>query len=700
MSNNLDFGRTGSVRNLIVYGPTGTIPPNPVRFPNAYLTAPDYDLSGTIEPQYATKLTIYRSIPETRYPFTYIGTPAIQNIGYFGQINPLNAPKISVYQQVQGTLVFSYEYTGLLSLSVLASVNYLPIITGSALTIVNSNATKTENRVTVTVNINYVDDGSNFGLSFLANSIVIKDDYNFEHIFYNNTNIITDLSINTLTNIPLSRNGSQFANLRNISTNFFASNTVVPQILPNTSFNNMFYNCPNFDQPLNNWNTTNVTNMSNTFYNCTNFNQPLNNWITTNVTNMSNMFYHCTQFDQDIGNWNTVRVTTMQNMFYHCTQFDQPLNNWITTNVTNMSNMFTYAFAFNQDISGWNLSSIVLNQFYTLVGQLLFTFTCTTTVTFSSNYIPLIGIDTYFTITSRSLRITNDIEINMHAELSSNTSYTVTCQTLYYSNTANITNFGLSFYTDDGSKTRFYNTFVTDLSITTLKNIPLSKEGYQFANLTTALNANNNPSLFYSNTVIPLILPNTSFSFCFGSTSNIRSHFNSDISGWNTSNVTSLYSMFNNCNKFNQPLNSWNTSNVTNMTAMFIACSLFNRPLNNWLTNRVTEMRYMFHFATVFNQDLNDWDTSNVTTMEYMFSNARAFNQDIGKWNTSRVTNMNNMFVSAGKFTNQNLPMTNDYGSYNSWSWQFLPTSYTNWHLNCPLMPANAPTQLQGDPYW
>lgn len=45
------------------------------------------------------------------------------------------------------------------------------------------------------------------------------------------------------------------------------------------------------------------------------FNQPLGNWNTSNVTNMYEMFHDANLFDQPIGNWNTSNVTTMEFMF-------------------------------------------------------------------------------------------------------------------------------------------------------------------------------------------------------------------------------------------------------------------------------------------------------------------------------------------------------------------------------------------------
>ena len=48
----------------------------------------------------------------------------------------------------------------------------------------------------------------------------------------------------------------------------------------------MFKNATSFNQPLNNWNVSNVTNMTNMFYNAFSFNQPLNKWDVSNVTDV------------------------------------------------------------------------------------------------------------------------------------------------------------------------------------------------------------------------------------------------------------------------------------------------------------------------------------------------------------------------------------------------------------------------------
>ena len=54
------------------------------------------------------------------------------------------------------------------------------------------------------------------------------------------------------------------------------------------------------NQPLNNWNVSNVKDMRDMFWGATSFNQPLNKWNVSNVTDMSFMFGLCDSFNQPL----------------------------------------------------------------------------------------------------------------------------------------------------------------------------------------------------------------------------------------------------------------------------------------------------------------------------------------------------------------------------------------------------------------
>ena len=59
----------------------------------------------------------------------------------------------------------------------------------------------------------------------------------------------------------------------------------------------------------------------------TSFNQPLNNWDVSNVRYMGGMFWGARSFNQPLNNWNVSNVEYMVGMFYDAESFNQPLNN-------------------------------------------------------------------------------------------------------------------------------------------------------------------------------------------------------------------------------------------------------------------------------------------------------------------------------------------------------------------------------------
>jgi surface protein len=91
------------------------------------------------------------------------------------------------------------------------------------------------------------------------------------------------------------------------------------------------------------------------------------------------------------------------------------------------------------------------------------------------------------------------------------------------------------------------------------------------------------------------------------------------ISGWDTSEVTDMSSLFLRAKSFNQPLNNWDVSRVTNMSGMFSNAKSFNQPLDKWDVSSVTYMSRMFLGAKSFNQPLEKWDISNLRYLEEIF---------------------------------------------------------------------------------
>ena len=61
-----------------------------------------------------------------------------------------------------------------------------------------------------------------------------------------------------------------------------------------------------------------------------------------------------------IEDWNTSEVTDMSYLFHLCYKFNEDISKWDTSNVTTMEGMFCEAFNFNQPIGEWNTSNLSL----------------------------------------------------------------------------------------------------------------------------------------------------------------------------------------------------------------------------------------------------------------------------------------------------------------------------------------------------
>ncbi|PZW43908.1 putative secreted protein (Por secretion system target) [Mesonia algae] len=90
---------------------------------------------------------------------------------------------------------------------------------------------------------------------------------------------------------------------------------------------------------------------------------------------MESMFEYAYFFNQPINNWDVSNVTNMTRMFQYALSFNQPISSWDVSNVTNMISMFGQAEVFNQPIDNWNFNpNVVLHaQSYLSPGFLSYT---------------------------------------------------------------------------------------------------------------------------------------------------------------------------------------------------------------------------------------------------------------------------------------------------------------------------------------
>jgi surface protein len=115
----------------------------------------------------------------------------------------------------------------------------------------------------------------------------------------------------------------------------------------------MFESASEFNQPLNSWNVSNVTDMTQMFYFTNNFNQDLDSWDVSKVTTMARMFAVARNFNGKISSWNVSAVTDISFMFVFASKFNQNLSNWDVSNKANMEQLFMSALKFNNGELGY-----------------------------------------------------------------------------------------------------------------------------------------------------------------------------------------------------------------------------------------------------------------------------------------------------------------------------------------------------------
>ncbi|ENI9088886.1 BspA family leucine-rich repeat surface protein [Listeria monocytogenes] len=124
-----------------------------------------------------------------------------------------------------------------------------------------------------------------------------------------------------------------------------------------------------------------------------------------------------------------------------------------------------------------------------------------------------------------------------------------------------------------------------------------------------------------------------------------------DVSNFDTSSVTNMsYMFYDNRNLEVLDVSNLDTSSVTNMYAMFENCtSLEELDVSNFDTSSVTSMYRVFNGCEKLKKlDVSNFDTSSATAMVQMFRNCSALEKlDVSNFNTSLVTDMRAMFAGC-----------------------------------------------------
>ena len=276
------------------------------------------------------------------------------------------------------------------------------------------------------------------------------------------------------------------------------------------------FSATNFNQPLNNWNVSKVTDMHDMFNGATSFNQSLHNWNVSKVKTMQSMFYNAKMFDRTLI-WNVSNVTNMKNMFYRAEVFnnngDTSINNWNLSKAIRTDNMFREAKAFNQPIGNWDVSKVT----------------------------------TMYYMFNNAHKFNQDIG-------GWNVSNVTTMEAMFHSanefnngGQSSISNWDVSNVTNMTHLFRYAGDFDQDISGWNVSSVTTGLEKYASAGTNHSNDSFNDSSLYYF-TVNQVAITN----------SNIQTAINEWISDPETANT-----------KYGGNINTWDTSTVTNMDSLF-----------------------------------------------------------------------------------------------------------------------------------
>lgn len=466
----------------------------------------------------------------------------------------------------------------------------------------------------------------------------------------------------------------------------------------------MFRDATAFNQNVGTWDMSKCSRIgaptSGMFLGATSFNNggssDINTWDITGLTEFSlrNVFNGCINFDQPLSNWDVTNVTNangfLEGVTLSTANYDALLEGWESQLVQN-------DVSFNGGNSQYTIGTAAESARVNLINDHSWTITDGGGVLGAD----VTTFETESTSESQTFEVSlfSDGNYNFEVHWGDGTSNVITAYNdpnliHTYSNIGNY-NVGLSG-TIDGIK---IESQASNFNTASLKYIKQWGSAQNWAGFKSCINLLEDLS-----TDIPVSFRNNSmedfFYLCqsFIGSSNINnwnvsgvtnfsqcfrgSSFNSNIENWDVSSATSLYGMFTNT-PFNQPLNNWDVSNCLDFTGIFRLTSQFNQPLDLWVFNqinfvnlqgifnnaqafnndsilqwdmsRVNNISFMFFGGnSVFNQPIGTWDISNVTTTVSMFQNNTAFNQDLSAWNVSNVTTMRNMFRSSNFNSNIN----------------------------------------------
>ena len=424
-----------------------------------------------------------------------------------------------------------------------------------------------------------------------------------------------------------------------------------------TNMELMFAGCSGLTSlDVSGFDTSQVTNMASMFLGCSGLTSiNVSNFDTSNVTSMVDMFRTCNVLASlDVSGFDTSKVTDMSGMFfggYGLTSLD--VSNFDTSNVTKIRGMFQYCTRMKTlDLSSFDLSKVLVEEFQAMLTRCLpqkiqtpKALPAGCSISLDRTYQNPDGVKTEALTPEFAGTTLTAVELTYTVEGDTVTiTGEGTCWTVGSGMQIAISNAKHVVFRDCKIQGSMFNAFaecsnLQSIDLSGLDTSQVTSMGGMFYNCSGLTNLD--VSNFNTSRVADMACM---FYGCSGLTS-------LDLSSFSTSSVADMKLMFRNCSSLiSLNLSSFNTSRVTHMGYMFCGCyNLTSLDISGFNTSKVTNMDCMFCLCLKLTSlDVSNFDTSQVTSMRFMFSSCSSLkNLDVSGFDTSKVVDMRNMFESC-----------------------------------------------------
>ena len=378
-----------------------------------------------------------------------------------------------------------------------------------------------------------------------------------------------------------------------------------------TDMSYMFYRCsvlPSLD--LSGINTSNVTAMMYTFGWTSQLSEITfgSGFDTGNTETMEYLFAGTGLTSFDLSIFDTSSLINMKDMFFQCSKLTSVNASGIdTSNVTTMQGLFNQCTSLTEITFGQNFSTANVTNMMHMFAS------CSK-------------------LTSLDLSMFNTEKVETMANMFNG------CSKLQ---ALDVTGFNVSRVTTTESMFESCTSLASlDLSTWTTSSITNMKRMFAKMDSLSSLNVRG---LDTSHA--------TSFEgLFFGSSySTYTPKLDLDLSSWDVSKVTKMYSMFEDNSRI-RVLNiaGWNTESLTDIRRMFQDAKGHIQFDPKWLNvSKCTSFAEVFYGAGFDSLDLSSWDTGSVTTASQMFFWFGGSTLNLGNWDVDQISNFSNFMKNS-----------------------------------------------------